>query len=65
MSFTTVIIFQDLQKALSDVLIHSIDNQKMKLVIDMLLISEKDVFDKKLFYGVAAFAERLLYPIYA
>lgn len=37
----------------------------MKLVINMLNISEDAVIEKKLFEGIAAFAERLLYPMFA
>ena len=46
-------------------LIHSIDDKSMQLVIDMLEIEEEVCIDKKLFNGISAFAERLLYPIFA
>ncbi|KAF6020457.1 hypothetical protein EB796_021231 [Bugula neritina] len=56
--------FQDLQKALSDVLIQSIDDEKMKMVIQMLQIDEDVQVEKRLFYGISAFTERLLYPMF-
>ena len=48
-------------KALKDVLTDTLDDTMLELVLDMVQIDEDTVVDQKLFAGVAALAERMLY----
>ncbi|XP_074643243.1 uncharacterized protein LOC141900312 [Tubulanus polymorphus] len=52
---------KDLEKALKDVLINSITAEQMNYMFDLIQIDEDSKIDQKLFSGIAALAERLLY----
>jgi hypothetical protein len=52
---------QDLEKAIKDVLINTISQEMVEKIFDMVGIDEDVQVDQKLFSGIAAFAERILY----
>lgn len=53
---------QELEKALREVLVGTLTKQKVKELCDWLEINEDTKIDYKLFSGMAALAERILYP---
>ena len=53
---------KDLEKAMKDVLINTLTSQQFNDLCDMIQIDEEEKIDYKLFGGLAALAERLLYP---
>ncbi|XP_046550428.1 uncharacterized protein LOC124260208 isoform X2 [Haliotis rubra] len=59
---TGVIPFKDIEKALKDVLVNTISKEEVTDVCQLLEIDEETNIDYQLFCGVAAFAERILYP---
>ncbi|XP_071092768.1 uncharacterized protein [Haliotis cracherodii] len=59
---TGVIPFKDIEKALKDVLVNTISKEEVAEVCQLLEIDEETRIDYQLFCGVAAFAERILYP---
>ena len=55
-------IFQDIDRTLKDVLVNTITTDQIKYLLDLLDINEETKIDYKLFAGMAAYAERVLYP---
>ena len=56
--------FKDLDRSLKDVLVNTITSEQVQDVLNMLNITESTKVDYQLFAGMAAFAERVLYPSY-
>mgnify|MGYP000314280115 FL=1 len=54
--------FQDLDKSLKDVLVNTIDSKQIHEILKSLDVDENTRVDYKLFAGMAAYAERVLYP---
>ncbi|XP_060599771.1 uncharacterized protein LOC132753345 isoform X4 [Ruditapes philippinarum] len=59
---TQVIVYKDLDRSLKDVLVNTITSEQVQDVLNMLNITESTKVDYQLFAGMAAFAERVLYP---
>lgn len=56
------ILFKDIDRSLKDVLVNTITTEQIKYLLDLLDITEETKIDYKLFAGMAAYAERVLYP---
>ncbi|XP_064618747.1 uncharacterized protein LOC135482551 isoform X1 [Lineus longissimus] len=56
-----VLTQRDLEKAIKDVLINTISQEMVEKIFNMVGINEEVHVDQKLFAGIAAFAERILY----
>ena len=56
------ICFQDIDRTLKDVLVNTITSDQIKYLLELLDIDEETKVDYKLFAGMAAYAERVLYP---
>ena len=56
------IYFQDIDRTLKDVLVNTITSDQIKYLLELLDIDEETKVDYKLFAGMAAYAERVLYP---
>ena len=54
--------FQDIDRSLKDVLVNTITTDQIKYLLELLDITEETKIDYKLFAGMAAYAERVLYP---
>ncbi|XP_052256478.1 uncharacterized protein LOC127861814 isoform X2 [Dreissena polymorpha] len=59
---SATILYKDLDRSLKDVLVNTITSEQVQDVLKSLEIDEQTRVDQKLFYGVAAYAERVLYP---
>ncbi|XP_053374901.1 uncharacterized protein LOC123535376 [Mercenaria mercenaria] len=56
------ILYKDLDRSLKDVLVNTITSEQVQEVLNTLNITENTKVDYQLFAGMAAFAERVLYP---
>ncbi|KAL4223888.1 hypothetical protein ACF0H5_017351 [Mactra antiquata] len=56
------ILFKDLDRSLKDVLVNTITSEQIHEVLNTLQVDENTKVDYKLFAGMAAYAERVLYP---
>ena len=54
--------FQDIDRTLKDVLVNTITTEQIQYLLGLLDIDESTKVDYKLFAGMAAYAERVLYP---
>lgn len=61
---THCIPYKELDRSLKDVLVHTITSEQVQSVLDTFGITENTKVDFKYFAGMAAFAERILYPKY-
>jgi len=55
-------MLQDLDRSLKDVLVNTITSEQISDILHTLEIDENTKIDFKLFAGLAAYAERVLYP---
>ena len=53
---------QDLDKALQDVLVNTITSEDTRRICELVGLDQDGSVDFKLFAGIAAMAERMLYP---
>ena len=53
---------QGLEKALKEALVDTIDGDDVTEMVNMGQLNESSKIDQKLFIGIAAMAERVLYP---
>ena len=53
---------QGLEKALKEALVDTISPEEVTEMIDLVQLNENSKVDQKLFVGIAAMTERLLYP---
>lgn len=58
------LLFQHLGNALTDVLIHTITQEQIKSMVELVQLNDESHVDLKLFCGMAALSERILYPEY-
>ena len=58
----SVCVSQDLDRSLKDVLVNTITSEQISDILHTLEIDENTKIDFKLFAGLAAYAERVLYP---
>ncbi|KAK3587653.1 hypothetical protein CHS0354_032859 [Potamilus streckersoni] len=59
---TGVILLKDVEKSLKDVLVNTISSEQVNEICDVLQLNNDTKIDQTLFSGIAAFAERVLYP---
>ncbi|KAL3858031.1 hypothetical protein ACJMK2_012647 [Sinanodonta woodiana] len=57
-----VILLKDIEKSLKDVLVNTISSEQVAEICDVLQLNNDTKIDQTLFSGIAAFAERVLYP---
>ena len=60
----SLLFLKDLDKTLKEVLVNTITSEQIQDILKLLDVDEQTKVDFKLFAGMAAYAERVLYPKY-